>query len=103
MTQIVNALNDLTDEVMSHKAERATLNKLGHVKAETTADTLIVPNATENNAGAHNAIYRGKHLGDSYTPEQQAMVEAGTFDDLFIGDYWEIDGSRGALPHLIIF
>ena len=44
------------------------------------------------NAGAHNSIYRGKYLGDSYTAEQQAAVAAGTFEDLYIGDYWVIDG-----------
>lgn len=41
-------------------------------------------------AGAHNSIYRGNYLGDSYTAAQQAAVTAGTFDDLFIGDYWTI-------------
>lgn len=44
------------------------------------------------NAGAHNALYRGKHLGNVYTEEQQAAVAAGTFDGLFIGDYWTIGG-----------
>ena len=45
-----------------------------------------------NNAGAHNSIYRGKFLGTSYTAAQQAAVQAGTFDDLYVGDYWTIDG-----------
>lgn len=45
-----------------------------------------------NNAGAHNSLYRGKYLGDTYTAAQQAAVSAGTFDDLFIGDYWTIGG-----------
>lgn len=48
--------------------------------------------SVENNAGAHNAIYRGKYLGNTYTAAQQAAVAAGTFDDLFIGDYWTIGG-----------
>ena len=46
----------------------------------------------EGNAGAHNSIYRGKYLGTTYTAAQQAAVAAGTFDDLFIGDYWTING-----------
>lgn len=46
----------------------------------------------ESNAGAHNAIYRGKNLGTSVTPAQYAAISAGTFDDLFIGDYWTIGG-----------
>lgn len=45
-----------------------------------------------NNAGAHNSIYRGKNLGSSVTAEQYAAIAAGTFDDLYIGDYWTIGG-----------
>lgn len=45
-----------------------------------------------SNAGAHNAIYRGKSLGSTVTTAQYAAIEAGTFDDLYIGDYWTIGG-----------
>jgi hypothetical protein len=45
-----------------------------------------------NNAGAHNAIYRGKSLGNAVTTVQYAAIKAGTFDDLYIGDYWTIGG-----------
>lgn len=44
------------------------------------------------NAGFHNSIYRGKSLGSSVTAAQYAAIGAGTFDDLFIGDYWTIGG-----------
>lgn len=43
-------------------------------------------------AGAHNSVYRGKDLGASVTAEQYAAIAAGTFDDLYIGDYWTIGG-----------
>ena len=39
-------------------------------------------------AGAHNAIFRGKYLGAAPTAAQYASIEEGTFDDIFIGDYW---------------
>ena len=52
---------------------------------------LLAPLSFEN-SGFHNSIYRGKNLGTSYTAAQQAAVAAGTFDDMFIGDYWVIDG-----------
>lgn len=45
-----------------------------------------------SNAGAHNGIFRGKNLGSSLTEVQSAAIQAGTFDDLFIGDYWTIGG-----------
>lgn len=45
-----------------------------------------------NNAGAHNAIYRGKSLGSTVTTAQYNAIKAGTFDNLYIGDYWTIGG-----------
>ena len=43
-----------------------------------------------NNAGAHNAIYRGKSLGSTVTDAQWTAIGAGTFGGLYIGDYWTI-------------
>lgn len=56
-----------------------------------TAQATINAIATTG-AGAHNAIYRGKNLGTSVTEEQYAAIAAGTFEDLYIGDYWLING-----------
>lgn len=47
---------------------------------------------THHGAGLHNALYRGKYLGDSLTAAQSAAIRAGTFEDLYIGDYWTIGG-----------
>ena len=46
-------------------------------------------NAT--NAGFHNSIYRGKSLGTEFTQAQSTAIQNGTFDDMFIGDYWTIN------------
>lgn len=46
---------------------------------------------TAPNAGAHNAVYRGKALGGEVTDAQWAAIEAGYFNDLYIGDYWTKD------------
>lgn len=40
----------------------------------------------------HRNTYRGKYLGTSVTAAQKTAIQNGTFDDLFIGDYWTIDG-----------
>ena len=48
--------------------------------------------ALTQNAGFHNSLFRGKSLGTSVTAAQWAAIGAGTFDDLFIGDYWTING-----------
>lgn len=45
-----------------------------------------------SNAGAHNSLFRGKYLGSVVTAAQYASIAAGSFDDLFIGDYWTING-----------
>ena len=42
-----------------------------------------------NNAGAHNAIYRGKNLGNPANINWDT-IDRGEFEDMFIGDYWEI-------------
>ena len=38
----------------------------------------------------HNSIYRGKYLGTSVTEAQWQEIANGTFDDMYIGDYWTI-------------
>lgn len=40
----------------------------------------------------HRNTFRGKNLGTSYTDEQKAAVQNGTFEDLYVGDYWNING-----------
>lgn len=54
--------------------------------------TKICADVIADGAWAHNAIYRGKYLGSSVTAEQWAAIRNGTFADLFIGDYWTING-----------
>jgi hypothetical protein len=45
-------------------------------------------------AGIKNSMFRGKNLGTSYTSEQQSQVASGKFLDLWVGDYWVINGTR---------
>jgi hypothetical protein len=55
--------------------------------ADTDLESII-----PNNAGARNSIFRGKSLGSSVTAEQYTAIQNGTFEGMFIGDYWTIDG-----------
>ena len=57
------------------------------------ADNLNKLNFPDN-AGFHNSIYRGKNLGTSVTSEQWASIANGTFEDMYIGDYWTINGTQ---------
>lgn len=61
-------------------------------KAVTRPKMAIDAFTLADSAGSHNAVYRGKNLGSAVTAAQWAAIEAGTFEDLFIGDYWEIGG-----------
>ena len=60
-------------------------------KVNEPVEQLVAP-LLFNNAGSHNAVYRGKNLGTAVTAAQYAAISAGTFDDLYIGDYWVING-----------
>lgn len=42
----------------------------------------------------HWNIFRGKHLGESITEEQLEVIRDGSFADLYVGDYWEINGVK---------
>ena len=79
------------------------VNALEQVSVINPSDCLVIDtgSATKRapvsvlvaaNAGAHNSIYRGKYLGNAVTAAQYASIDAGTFDDIFIGDYWTING-----------
>ena len=41
----------------------------------------------------HRTIFRGQSLGESITAEQLEAIRGGSFKDLYIGDYWEKDGT----------
>ena len=49
---------------------------------------VMVPDS----AGPHNSTYRGANLGSTLTDDQAAAIKAGTFYNLFVGDYWTIGG-----------
>lgn len=55
-----------------------------------SANTSPIFDHVEDGAGPHNNFYRGKNLGGTVTAPQFAQISAGTFKDLFIGDYWTI-------------
>lgn len=63
-------------------------NKPISTATQTALDSKL---AMTNNAGFHNSIFRGKYLGTSVTSTQYSQISAGTFDDLYIGDYWTIN------------
>lgn len=47
-----------------------------------------------DNPYMHRNIFRGKSLGESITAEQLEVIRDGSFRDLYVGDYWEINGTK---------
>lgn len=88
----VKMVND-TKKALQDEAQRTYLPLTGG----TLAGPIIMPGggtalSIEDNAATHNMVYRGKVLGTSVTSEQWAAIKAGTFKDLYLGDYWSIGG-----------
>lgn len=84
-------LNGLAASGYLQKTDTAAdSSKLGGQLPVFYATAEDVAHLLYNNAGAHNAIYRGKDLGSAVTDAQWAAIAAGTFEDLYIGDYWTI-------------
>ena len=82
-----------TKKALQDEAQRTYLPMTGG----TMAGPIIMPGggsalSIEDNAATHNMVYRGKALGGSVTSEQWAAIKAGTFKDLYLGDYWSIGG-----------
>ena len=42
----------------------------------------------------HRNVFRGKCLGESITEEQMIAIRNGSFRNLYVGDYWEINGTK---------
>ena len=52
------------------------------------SDLLIMAAEASKSVDLRRQIYRGKKLGYRITEAQQAAIKSGSFDDLFVGDYW---------------
>ena len=83
----------VTERELNIKAAEVTENfetQLSEMKS-----IVVAPNA-----GAHNSIYRGKDITDLfYDGTLSQQIAAGTFDDIFIGDY--ITGKTSKRKYLV--
>ena len=86
---LVSAINELAGNIGT-LGNLDTTNKANLVAALNEILDFTKPLREASGAGLHNSLYRGKKLGTALTAEQSAAIRAGTFDDLWVGDYWEI-------------
>lgn len=82
----VDGLSDYFDASTGHDHDGTNSKKIAYANLTGLPDVFPLI----NNAGAHNSIYRGLSLGTSVSASQYTAIAAGTFEDMFIGDYWTI-------------
>lgn len=96
----VTVQEDGTISVSEYELPTASASTLGGVKIgdrlSINAETGVLSAADQtvdyHNAGYHNSIYRGQSLGTEVTEAQYNSIQSGSFDGMFIGDYWTIGG-----------
>lgn len=81
-----------TEQMLIHDGNGVKVITVENLHKGLQTDIDSVRNILADGAAAHNCIYRGKNLGTSVTAEQYAAISSGKFTDLYIGDYWVING-----------
>ena len=84
----VNAYPNVTRPA---KADEILVDGTGGTRNVALSD-LAVELLGMSSVDMHRNFYRGKNLGTSYTAAQKAAIANGSFDDLFVGDYWTLGG-----------
>lgn len=81
-----------TEQMLIHDGNGVKVITVENLHKGLQTDIDSVRNVLADGAAAHNCIYRGKNLGTSVTAAQYAAISSGKFTDLYIGDYWVING-----------
>lgn len=81
-----------TEQMLIHDGNGVKVITVENLHKGLQTDIDSVRNVLADGAAAHNCIYRGKNRGTSVTAEQYAAISSGKFTDLYIGDYWVING-----------
>ena len=81
-----------TERMLIHDGNGVKVITVENLHKGLQTDIDSVRNVLADGAAAHNCIYRGKNLGTSVTAAQYAAISSGKFTDLYIGDYWVING-----------
>ena len=102
---ITSQLNTKAASVHTHSISEIDnlASQLGDGYSKSEVDTLLNGKADTSHSHAleslasnsipfHNAYPRCKYLGTTITDAQNTAIKNRTYDDLFIGDYWTING-----------
>lgn len=83
-------IKKITDLVKGQPLKEDVIPFVDSANGETQKALIddLLKSIIPNNAGAHNGIYRGKDITNLfYNGTLSQQIAAGTFDDIFIGDY----------------
>lgn len=84
---------------LSAPLEGQEITESKYKQAFTFDDVNAQIESTYSEGISHNSVYRGKYLGDHVTDEQWDAIGDGSFRDLYIGDYWAINGINWRIAH----
>lgn len=95
ITRVENVENAITNITSPFDGRLTIEKKKGDVFSSNNIDlTLEAKLPAEAIPYWHRNHFRGKFIGTSVTAEQSQMIANWTFDDLYTGDYWTINGTN---------
>ena len=91
-THTLSEIDDLSSLQMGGGGySKSEVDTLLNGKADTSHSHALESLST-NSIPFHNSYPRCKYLGTSITDAQNTAIKNRTYEDLFIGDYWTING-----------
>lgn len=85
---MIKKISDLTEATDAKETDIVCMVDLGNGETKKITFGTLLKSIIPKSAAAHNGIYRGKNITNLfYDGTLSQQIAAGTFDDIFIGDY----------------
>lgn len=85
---MIKKISDLTEATDAKETDIVCMVDLGNGETKKITFGTLLKSIIPKSAAAHNGIYRGKNITSLfYDGTLSEQIAAGTFDDIFIGDY----------------
>lgn len=91
LDRVADALEQMTRGDAIAERTATALNTISSNSELVTALETFTALWNVTPAVSHKCVYRGSSLGTSLTAAQKAAIADGSFDGLFVGDYWTIN------------
>lgn len=85
---MIKKISDLTEATNAKETDIVCMVDLGNGETKKITFGTLLKSIIPKSAAAHNGIYRGKNITNLfYDGTLSEQIAAGTFDDIFIGDF----------------